>query len=40
MTGYQGYVWFLPSWLTKNWNNASGESNHRCTSKELEEVSL
>ncbi|KNC22211.1 hypothetical protein FF38_01889 [Lucilia cuprina] len=36
MTSYNGYVWFLPSWLSKDWNIVSEESNHSCTNQELE----
>lgn len=40
MTGYQGYVWFLPSWLSKEWNTVSAKENHSCTSQELEMVRM
>ncbi|XP_065355846.1 receptor-type guanylate cyclase gcy-17-like isoform X2 [Calliphora vicina] len=36
MTGYQGYVWFLPSWLSKDWKFISAEGNQSCSSHELE----
>ncbi|KAM7353626.1 uncharacterized protein ACRADG_005612 isoform 2-T3 [Cochliomyia hominivorax] len=38
MTLHHGYVWFLPSWITKDWKTVSSESNHRCTSEELKEA--
>ena len=38
MTAYHGYVWFLPSWLSKDWSTISTERHHSCTSQELEQV--
>ncbi|XP_061400321.1 atrial natriuretic peptide receptor 1-like [Musca vetustissima] len=38
MTAYQGYVWFLPSWLSKDLNSLVIEGNINCTIAELEKV--
>ncbi|XP_039951750.1 uncharacterized protein LOC120768986 [Bactrocera tryoni] len=33
MTAYDGYVWFLPSWISKDWSTLAG--NHNCTKEQL-----
>ncbi|XP_017478698.1 PREDICTED: receptor-type guanylate cyclase gcy-8-like [Rhagoletis zephyria] len=37
MTAYEGYVWFLPSWISKDWNTL--HSNHNCTTEQLQKAS-
>lgn len=36
MTAYEGYVWFLPSWISKDWSTL--DSNHNCTSEQLKKA--
>ena len=36
MTAYEGYVWFLPAWLSKNLDTSGNRT--RCTSSELIKV--
>ncbi|XP_053958896.1 uncharacterized protein LOC128863661 [Anastrepha ludens] len=37
MTAYEGYVWFLPSWISKDWNTL--DINHNCTTEQLQKAS-
>uniref|UniRef100_W8B6W5 receptor protein-tyrosine kinase n=2 Tax=Ceratitis capitata TaxID=7213 RepID=W8B6W5_CERCA len=36
MTAYDGYVWFLPSWISKEWKTLDG--THNCTSEQLQKA--
>ncbi|XP_058984044.1 atrial natriuretic peptide receptor 2 isoform X2 [Musca domestica] len=38
MTAYQGYVWFLPSWLSKDLAALAAEGNINCTIAELQKA--
>ncbi|KAL9927501.1 uncharacterized protein ACN427_000908 isoform 2-T5 [Glossina fuscipes fuscipes] len=38
MTAYEGYVWFLPFWLSKDWSTYRLENHANCTIQELEQA--
>ncbi|KAH8378331.1 hypothetical protein KR093_010749 [Drosophila rubida] len=39
MTQAMGYIWFLPAWLSKDFQVWQTKVNHRCTAEELRNVS-
>ncbi|XP_059221078.1 uncharacterized protein LOC106092877 isoform X2 [Stomoxys calcitrans] len=38
MTAHQGYVWFLPSWLSSDFQSLLVEGNNSCSIEELEDA--
>lgn len=39
MTASEGYVWFLPAWLSKDWTITNDSSSDSCTKDQLNTVS-